>query len=71
VNFSHLRPRQLWSLDAPAGVILSKSEKYPMRFPLDGTNLTTALDVIDFAGLSSGTAIGIMRSGNARLQLNF
>ncbi len=71
VNFSDQRPRPLWTLDASAGVILSKSEKYPMRFQLDGTNLTNSLNVIDFAGLFSGTAIGIMRSVNARLQLNF
>jgi hypothetical protein len=71
VNFSDLRPRPLWSLDASAGVILSKSEKYPLRFQIDGTNLTNSLNVIDFAGLFSGTAIGIMRSVDARLQFNF
>ena len=71
VNFSDLRPRPLWSLDASAGVILRKSERYPMRFQIDGTNLTNSLNVIDFAGLFSGTAIGMMRSVNARLQFNF
>jgi len=67
VNFSDLRPRPLWSLNASAGVILRKSEKYPIRFQVDGSNLTNSLNVIDFAGLFSGTAIGIMRSVNARL----
>lgn len=71
VNFSDLRPRPLWSLNASAGVILSKSEKYPVRFQVDGQNLTNSLNVIDFAGLFSGTAIGIMRSVNARLQFSF
>jgi hypothetical protein len=71
VNFSALRPRPLWSLDASAGVILSKSERYPVRFQIDGINLTDSLNVIDFAGLFSGTAIGIMRSVDARLQFNF
>jgi len=71
VNFSDLRPRPLWSLDASAGVILRKNERYPMRFQIDGTNLTNSLNVIDFAGLFSGTAIGMMRSVNARLQFNF
>ena len=71
VNFSDLRPRPLWSLNASAGVNLHKSEKYPVRFQVDGTNLTNSLNVIDFAGLFSGTAIGIMRSVNARLQFNF
>jgi len=71
VNFSDLRPRPLWSLDASAGIILSKSEKYPVRFQIDGTNLTNSLNVIDFAGLFSGTAIGSMRSVDARLQFSF
>jgi outer membrane cobalamin receptor len=71
VNFSDLRPRPLWSLNASAGVILHKSEKYPVRFQIDGTNLTNSLNVIDFAGLFSGTAIGIGRSVNARLQFGF
>jgi hypothetical protein len=71
VNFSDLRPRPLWSLNASAGVILRKSEKYPIRFQVDGSNLTNSLNVIDFAGLFSGTAIGIMRSVNARLSVNF
>ena len=71
VNFSDLRPRPLWSLNASAGVILRKSEKFPARFQVDGTNLTNSLNVIDFAGLFSGTAIAAMRSVNARLQFNF
>jgi hypothetical protein len=33
--------------------------------------LTNSLNVIDFAGLFSGTAIGIMRSVDARLSVNF
>jgi len=66
-----MRPRPLWSLNASAGVILRKSEKYPVRFQIDGTNLTDSLNVVDFAGLFSGTAIGIGRSVNARLQFGF
>ena len=42
-----------------------------MRFQIDGTNLTDSLNVIDFEGLFSGTAIGAMRSVNARLQFSF
>jgi hypothetical protein len=71
VNFSDLRPRPQWSLNASAGVALSKNEKHPVRLQIDGTNLTNSLNVIDFAGLFSGTAIGIMRSVDARLQFNF
>ena len=51
VNFSDLRPRPLWSLNASAGIMLRKSERYPVRFKIDGTNLTDSLNVINFAGL--------------------
>jgi outer membrane cobalamin receptor len=71
VNFSDMRPRPLWSLDASAGATLSRSEKYPVRLQIDGKNLTNSLNVIDFAGLFSGTAIGMMRSWSARLQFGF
>lgn len=71
VNFSDYRPRPLFSLNASLGVALRKSEKYPMRFQIDGTNLTNEVNVIDFAGLFSGTAIGPTRSVNARLQFGF
>ncbi len=71
VNFSEQRPRPLWSLDASAGVILRKSDRYSTRFQVDGLNLTNSLNVINFAGLFSGTAIGTSRSVNARLQVSF
>ncbi|HUE23434.1 MAG TPA: TonB-dependent receptor [Bryobacteraceae bacterium] len=71
VNFSDYRPRPLFSLDASLGVVMSKSEKHPVRLQIDGTNLTNEINVIDFAGLFSGTAIGISRSVDARLQFGF
>ncbi len=71
VNFSDYRPRPLVSLNASLGVVLRKSERRPIRFQIDGTNLTNEVNVIDFAGLFSGTAIGISRSVNARLQFQF
>jgi hypothetical protein len=71
VNFGNYRPRPLGSLNASLGVILRKSESHPVRFQIDSTNLTNEINVIDFAGLFSGTAIGISRSVNARLQFGF
>ena len=71
VNFADQRPRPLWSFNASAGVILSSNENHPMRFQVDGTNLTDSLNVINFASLFSGTALGIGRSVNARLQVSF
>jgi hypothetical protein len=71
VNFSDYRPRPLFSLNASLGVVLRKGEKLPVRLQIDGTNLTNEINVIDFAGLFSGTAIGISRSVDARLQFEF
>ncbi len=71
VNFADDRTRPLFSLNASVGVTLSASEKYPVRFQVDAMNLTNRLNVIDFAGLFSGTAIGPPRSVTARLVLGF
>lgn len=71
VNFGNFRPRPLVSLNASFGILLSNKEHRKVRFQLDGTNLTNEINVIDFAGLFSGTAIGITRSVNARLQFEF
>ncbi len=71
INFGNYRPRPLGSLSASLGLLLNKSEKFPARFQIDGTNLTNEINVIDFAGLFSGTAIAGSRSVNARLQVNF
>lgn len=71
VNFSDYRPYPLVSLNASLGVILRASESRPIRFQIDATNLTNEINVIDFAGLFSGTAIGPSRSVDARLQFGF
>ncbi len=71
VNFSDNRTRPLFSLNASVGVTLSGSEKYPVRLQVDAINLTNRLNVIDFAGLFSGTAIGAPRSVTARLVFGF
>jgi hypothetical protein len=52
-------------------VIFRRSERHPMRVQVDGTNLTNEINVIDFAGLFSGTAIATSRAVSARLQLGF
>lgn len=71
VNFQDGRVRPYWSLNASAGVILRKSDKFPVSFQIDGVNLLNGLNLINFAGLYSGTAIGIARSVNARLKFSF
>jgi hypothetical protein len=42
-----------------------------MRLQVDGQNLTNVVDVINFAGLFSGNAIGPSRSVSLRLTTNF
>ncbi len=71
INFGNYRPRPLGSLNASLGVLLNKNEKYPARFQIDGTNLTNEINVLDFAGLFSGTAIALSRGVTARLQFGF
>ncbi len=71
VNWSDGRVRPYWSLNASAGVILRKSEKFPIRFQIDGVNLLNGLNLINFAGLYSGTALSIERAVTARLQFSF
>jgi hypothetical protein len=71
VNFSDYRPFPLVSLDASVGVIFRRSERRPVRLQIDGRNLTNEINVIDFAGLFSGTAIATSRAVTARLQFGF
>jgi hypothetical protein len=71
VNLSDYRPFPLVSLNASLGVILKKTEKHSVTFQIDGVNLTNEINVIDFAGLFSGTAIGPSRSVDARLRFAF
>jgi hypothetical protein len=71
VNFSNYRVRPRFSLSASLGVVLVKSEKHSVRFQIDAANLTNRLNVINFAGLFSGTAIAPPRSVDARLRFAF
>jgi TonB dependent receptor len=71
VNFDKGRVRPSFSINASLGADLWKTEKLNMRLQFDATNLNNRLNVIDFAGLFSGNAIGPPRSYNVRLQTNF
>ncbi|HEY7307705.1 MAG TPA: TonB-dependent receptor [Bryobacteraceae bacterium] len=71
VNFSAGRVRPNFSLDIGAGVDLWKHEKSVLRLQGELENLTDSLNVINFAGLFSGTAIAPPLSGNVRLQFAF
>jgi outer membrane receptor protein involved in Fe transport len=67
LNLDRGRVRPSFSLDASAGVDLVKNEHRSVRLQVDVTNLTNRLNVINFAGLFSGTAIAAPRSFSLRL----
>jgi hypothetical protein len=71
VNFSASRVRPNLSFDASLGVEAWKRESRKVTFQVSGQNLTDRLNVINFAGLFSGTAIAPPRSVNARLRYEF
>jgi hypothetical protein len=71
VDFNNGRVRPSLSMDASLGGELWKSEKLIVKMQFDATNFNNRLNVIDFAGLFSGNAIGPPRSYAVRLQTNF
>ncbi len=71
VNFDAGRVRPNFSLDVSAGADLWKHEKSVLRLQGEIENLTNKLNLINFAGLFSGTAIAPPRSGSVRLQFEF
>jgi outer membrane receptor for Fe3+-dicitrate len=71
VNFDRGRVRPSFSLNASAGMILWQKEKQSLRLQGDIHNLTDRLNVINFAGVLSGTALDTPRSGAIRFEANF
>jgi outer membrane cobalamin receptor len=71
VNLERGRVRPSFSLDASVGADLWIREKRSLRLQADAINLTDRLNVINFAGLLSGTAIAAPRSLALRLQLEW
>jgi outer membrane cobalamin receptor len=68
VNFDRGRVRPSFSLDASAGIILRAKERHMVRLQADVQNMTGRLNVLDFSGLFSGTALAAPRSAALRLQ---
>lgn len=71
VNFGRGRVHPSFSLDASLGADLWKREKRSVSVQADVLNLTDRLNVINFAGLLSGTAIAPPRSFGIRLRTEF
>ncbi len=70
VNFETQRVRPSASLDVSSGFAITKSPKRALRLQAEVRNLTNRLDVINFAGLFSGTALAAPRSVAVRLRLD-
>ncbi len=68
VNFETGRVRPNASLDVSGGITLAKSSKQAVRLQAEIRNLTNRFDVINFAGLFSGTALAAPRSFAVRIR---
>lgn len=71
VDFARGRVRPSYSIDAGAGFDLYAKEARTVSFQIQGSNLANHLNVINFASLFSGTAIGVPRSFGFRLSARF
>ncbi|MGD0498184.1 MAG: carboxypeptidase regulatory-like domain-containing protein [Bryobacteraceae bacterium] len=71
VNFTLERVRPSYSLDSAAGVDLLRRDREALTLEAETANLTNRVNVINFASLFSGTAIGPPRSASVRLKFQF
>ncbi len=71
VNFDRGRVAPNFSLGAAAGWEVYRKEQRSVALQVQGANLLDRVNVRDFAGLFSGTAVAAPRSVNARLRLSF
>jgi hypothetical protein len=71
VNFNKGRVRPNYSLDVAAGVDMYHKEQRSAAFEIQAENLADHVNLINFASLFSGTAVGTPRSVSAQLKLTF
>jgi hypothetical protein len=71
VDFENGRIRPSASLDAAFSVIVFKTQRQQIRVQANAVNVTDRLNVINFAGLFSGTALAPPRSVGVRVQVEF
>jgi hypothetical protein len=71
VNFDRGRIRPWSSVDLSAGVSLFRRGERQVSFELQAANVSDRLNVVNFANLFSGTAIGPPRTFNGRLSVAF
>jgi hypothetical protein len=71
VDFEAGRVRPSASIDASGSVTVLRTDRQRFRIQADVMNITNRLNAINFAGLFSGTALGVPRTVGVRLQLEF
>ena len=71
VNFERGRIRPSASLDLSAGVEILQSDRLKLRLQADAFNLSNRLNLINFSGVFSGTALDTPRNFALRLRTEF
>ena len=71
VDFERERLRPTFSVDWAAGVEVWRRDRRRIEMRAEVANLTDRLNVVNFAGLFSGTALAPPRSASVRLRLDF
>jgi hypothetical protein len=71
VDLERGRVRPNLTIDVGAGADLWRSDRRRLTLRLEAANLADRLNVINFAGVFSGTALAAPRSMTARLQFEF
>lgn len=71
VNLDRGRVRPAFNLSGSAGYDLWKRDQRSVRVQVDAFNLTDRLNLLNFAGVFSGTALAPGRSLALRLQTSF
>jgi len=71
VDFEAGRLRQNVAIDWGAGIELWRRDKRRVDLRAEIANLTNRLNVVNFAGLFSGTAVAPPRSANVRVRVEF
>jgi hypothetical protein len=71
INFDHGRVRPNFSLGAAFGIELYRKENHSLNLQIEAANLTDRVNLLNFAGLFSGTAVAAPRSAAAHVRFVF
>jgi len=71
VDFESGRVKPNFVIDLGAGLQLWRTDRRRATLRVEVANVTNRLNVINFAGIFSGTALGAPRSATVRLQFVF